>query len=104
MPVTASQTQHMVMLLFSEAIMAKKIEPIVTTRKITLDIQIGMEGIPTVRIFPARPVASISPVRQPVSAGARLSELSLCAAQQYIDGMVLGSAAELILLNYVHGE
>ena len=66
MPVTASQTQHMVMLLFSEAIIAKKIEPNATTRKITLDIQLGMEGIPTVRIFPARPVASISPGRQPV--------------------------------------
>lgn len=59
-PVTASQTQRMIMLLFSEAIIAKKIEPIATTRKITLDIQLGMEGIPTVRIFPARLAASIS--------------------------------------------
>jgi hypothetical protein len=104
MPVTASQTQHMVMLLFSEAIMAKKIEPIATTGKITLDIQLGMEGIPTVSIFPERPVASVSPVRQPISAGARLSELSLCAAQQYVDGMVSGSAAELILLNCFSGK
>jgi hypothetical protein len=44
MPVTLSQSQHLVMLLFSDAIAAKKIEPINTTRKITEVIQWFIEA------------------------------------------------------------
>jgi hypothetical protein len=43
MTVTLSQSQHLVMLLFSDAIAAKKIEPIDTTRKITEVIKWSIE-------------------------------------------------------------
>ena len=55
MPVTLSQSQHLVMLLFSDAIAARKIEPIITARKIAEVIQWFIEA-PLVRIFPTHPV------------------------------------------------
>jgi hypothetical protein len=103
MPATASQTQHMVMLLFSEAILAKRIEPITTTGKITLVVQLGMEGIP---LSASSRRGLLRQFRQhgSLSRGARLSELLLCAAQQHMDEMDSGSAVESILLNCIHGK